>query len=91
VATLHRERSHRRILDSEGSVDIDERSESWRSEGWTGTTATGGAAYKTAAGYLEPYGDYGEIAITSAGKTIAIWGEGSSYAGPGGVWFNRQP
>ena len=32
------------ILDSEGSVDIDERSESWRSEGWTGTTATGGAA-----------------------------------------------
>ena len=48
-------------------------------------------SYKSAAGFLEPYGDYGEIAITSAGKTIAIWGEGSSYAGPGGVWFNRQP
>ena len=29
--------------------------------------ATGGAAYKTAAGYLEPYGDYGEIAITPGG------------------------
>jgi hypothetical protein len=53
--------------------------------------ATSGASYKSAAGFLEPYGDYGEIAITSAGKTIAIWGEGSSYAGPGGVWFNRQP
>src|SRR5262245_25261836 len=53
--------------------------------------ATSGAAYKTAAGFAETYGDYGEIAITSAGKTIAIWGEGSSYNGPGGVWFNRQP
>jgi hypothetical protein len=53
--------------------------------------ATGGASYKTAAGFLEPYGDYGEIAITSAGKTIAVWGEGTSYDGPGGVWYNRQP
>lgn len=34
------------ILDDEGSVDIDERAETWRSEGWSGTTAaTGGAAY----------------------------------------------
>ena len=53
--------------------------------------AGGGAAYKTVNGYLEIYGDYGEIAITNAGKTIAIWGEGLSYDGPGGVWFNRQP
>jgi hypothetical protein len=53
--------------------------------------ATGGAAYKTAAGYQEIYGDYGEMAITSAGKSIAIWGEGASYDGPGGVWYNRQP
>jgi len=52
--------------------------------------ATSGAAYITAAGYLEVYGDYGEIAITSAGKTIAVWGEGFSWTGPGGVWFNRQ-
>jgi len=52
--------------------------------------ATSGAAYKTAAGFLEVYGDYGEIAITSEGKTIAIWGEGISYTGPGGVWFNRE-
>jgi hypothetical protein len=52
--------------------------------------AGGGAAYKTAAGFGEVYGDYGEIAITNTGKTIAIWGEGASYAGPGGCWFNRQ-
>ena len=52
--------------------------------------ATGGAAYKTTAGFAEVYGDYGEMAITSAGKAIAIWGEGISYTGPGGVWFNRQ-
>lgn len=50
-----------------------------------------GAAYKTPAGFLEVYGDYGEIAITNTGKTIAIWGEGLSYTGPGGVWFNREP
>ena len=53
--------------------------------------ATGGAAYKTPAGFAEVYGDYGEVGITSAGKTIAIWGEGLSYTGPGGSWFNRQP
>ncbi|MFL5681407.1 MAG: sialidase family protein, partial [Chloroflexota bacterium] len=52
--------------------------------------ATAGAGYKSAAGFAEIYGDYGEIAITNAGKTIAIWGEGFSYSGPGGVWFNRQ-
>jgi hypothetical protein len=49
-----------------------------------------GAAYKTASGFLEIYGDYGEMAITNTGKTIAIWGEGFSYSGPGGVWINRQ-
>jgi BNR/Asp-box repeat len=53
--------------------------------------ASSGASYKSAAGFLEMYGDYGQLAITSAGKTIAIWGEGTSYTGPGGVWINRQP
>jgi hypothetical protein len=52
--------------------------------------AVSGADYKTANGFLEFYGDYGEIAITSAGKTIGTWGEGFSYTGPGGTWFNRQ-
>jgi hypothetical protein len=51
--------------------------------------ATSGAPYKTTAGFAEIYGDYGEIAITSAGKIIATWGEGASHTGPGGVWVNR--
>jgi hypothetical protein len=53
--------------------------------------ASSGAAYKTANGFAEVYGDYGELGITSTGKSIAAWGEGTSYDGPGGVWFNRQP
>lgn len=52
--------------------------------------ATSGTAYKNRKGFLEVYGDYGEMAITSGGKTVAVWGEGPSYLGPGGVWFNRQ-
>jgi Neuraminidase (sialidase) len=52
--------------------------------------ATGGAAYKTPQGFQEVYGDYGEIAITDTGKTFAVWGEGTSWSGPGGVWWNRQ-
>ena len=52
--------------------------------------ATSGRAYKTAAGFMEIYGDYGEMAITSRGHSIAAWGEGFSWIGPGGVWVNRQ-
>jgi hypothetical protein len=52
--------------------------------------ATSGAGYKSAAGYLEICGDYGEIAIASTRKTIALWGDGFSWTGPGGSWFNRQ-
>ncbi|HZB79609.1 MAG TPA: sialidase family protein [Actinomycetota bacterium] len=52
--------------------------------------AASGAAYKSAAGFQEFYGDYGEVAITSAGKTIGVWGEGFGWTGPGGAWFNRQ-
>lgn len=50
--------------------------------------AISGARYKNADGFLEFYGDYGEVAIMSNGKTIAAWGEGFSWAGPGGTWFN---
>jgi len=51
---------------------------------------TNGAAYKSAAGFGEVYGDYGEIGIASNGSAIAAWGEGPSYVGPGGTWINRQ-
>lgn len=52
--------------------------------------ARSGTAYKDPSGFLEVYGDYGEIAVTNRGRTVAVWGEGTSYFGPGGVWFNRQ-
>jgi hypothetical protein len=52
--------------------------------------ARGGAAYKRPKGFLEVYGDYGGIAVTSTGETVATWGEGASFAGPGGAWFARQ-
>jgi hypothetical protein len=50
--------------------------------------ATSGAAYKDVDGFLEFYGDYGEVAVLSDGRTFAAWGEGFSWAGPGGTWFN---
>jgi hypothetical protein len=52
--------------------------------------ASSGAGYKTPDGFLEIYGDYGEIDVTNEGKTIAVWGEGFSYTGPGGTWFALQ-
>jgi hypothetical protein len=39
-------------------------------------------------GFLEFYGDYGEVTVMSNGKTLATWGEGFSWLGPGGTWFN---
>jgi hypothetical protein len=51
--------------------------------------ATAGTAYVKRGGFLEPYGDYGELAIIEDGVTFAVWGEGLSYTGPGGTWFNR--
>jgi BNR repeat-like domain len=50
----------------------------------------GAAGYVYADGFGEVYGDYGEIAVTNTGKTVAVWGEGFSYTGPGGSWFNIQ-
>jgi len=52
--------------------------------------ATSGAGYKNKDGFLEVYGDYGEIAVTSEGNTFAAWGEGFSWIGPGGTWFALQ-
>jgi hypothetical protein len=52
-----------------------------------------GYAYKFPApadGFLQPYGDYFELDINAAGKTVAIWGEGNSYVGPGNVWYATE-
>ena len=48
-----------------------------------------GAPYKTAAGYVFPYGDYFGIAADSKGTNYVIWGEGFGRALGGGSWFTR--
>lgn len=50
-----------------------------------------GAPYKTDAGYFFPYGDYLEFTVDRNGKNHVIWGEGSSYDGPGGTWYTTGP
>jgi len=53
--------------------------------------ATSGASYKTASGFTSYYGDYDAIAITNAGKSVSVSGQGASFStGPGSIWFNRQ-
>lgn len=52
--------------------------------------ATSGRRYVHPGGFDADYGDYGEIDVTSTGQSFAIWGEGFSYAGPGGTWYNRE-
>lgn len=48
-----------------------------------------GAPYKNPNGYAFPYGDYFEIAVDASGTAHIVWGEGSSYTGPGGSWYTR--
>src|SRR4051812_1783808 len=62
----------------------------WSSPVKISDASAGAAGYIGADGFGEIYGDYGEIAVTNTGKTVAIWGEGFSYTGPGGSWFNIQ-
>ena len=53
--------------------------------------ATSGTPYKTANGFTSYYGDYDGIAITNAGKSVTVSGQGASFTtGPGSIWFNRQ-
>jgi hypothetical protein len=53
--------------------------------------ATSGTSYKTASGFTSYYGDYDGLAITNAGKSVSVSGQGASFStGPGSVWFNRQ-
>ena len=52
--------------------------------------APDGARHKHPAGFVADHGDHGGIAMLSDGRTIATWGEGWSYNGPGGSWVNRQ-
>jgi hypothetical protein len=63
---------------------------SWAAPVKISDAPAGAAGYVGADGFGEVYGDYGEIAVTNTGKTFAAWGEGFSYTGPGGTWFNLQ-
>jgi hypothetical protein len=45
--------------------------------------------YKSAAGYVFPYGDYFGLATNASGTNFLIWGEGTSRAGVGDCWFTR--
>ena len=49
-----------------------------------------GFGYKFRRGYLQPYGDYFELDINAEGATVAAWGEGFSWTGPGNVWFAAE-
>jgi hypothetical protein len=48
-----------------------------------------GAPYKSPNGYAFPYGDYFEIAVDLGGTAHILWGEGTSFNGPGGTWYTR--
>ncbi len=63
---------------------------SWSAPERLSDAPAGAAGYVHAKGFDEIYGDYGEIGITSRGKTVAVWGEGLSYDGPGGTWYDIQ-
>jgi hypothetical protein len=64
--------------------------QTWSSATKIDDAPAGATEYVNALGFDEIYGDYGEIAVTSRGKTLAAWGEGFSWTGPGGTWFNIQ-
>lgn len=49
------------ILDEEGSVNLDERAESWRSEGWGGYEASSYASSSTASAYGARAGVTGDL------------------------------
>ena len=53
-------------------------------------SADQGYPYQTPAGFAFPYGDYFELGITPEGRTVAAWGEGPGYGGPGNVFFAGQ-
>jgi hypothetical protein len=68
----------------------DNAGSTWSSPVKLSNAPAGTAGYINSRGFDEIYGDYGEIGITNTGRTIAVWGEGYSWNGPGRCWFARQ-
>jgi hypothetical protein len=52
--------------------------------------ARSGDSYKTASGFGFPYGDYDMVTLNSAGKTVAVMGEGDTSQINGDIWVNHQ-
>lgn len=77
-----------------GAWNVWERESSDGGITWSADTkvsdASSGAAYKTAAGFGMPYGDYDMVAINSSGKTVAAMGEGDSTQTNGDIWVNHK-
>jgi hypothetical protein len=77
-----------------GGWNVWERQSTNGGSTWTADSkasdATAGASYKTTAGFGFPYGDYDMVAINSAGKAVAIMGEGDSAQLHGDIWVNKQ-
>jgi hypothetical protein len=77
-----------------GAFNVWERQSADGGATWTAdakvSDATSGASYKTTAGFGTPYGDYDTVAINSAGKAVAVMGEGDTGQVHGDIWTNRQ-
>jgi hypothetical protein len=61
--------------------------------GATWSSETRLSSYVPGYGYIQPngfnfpFGDYFQMAIDSAGRTNACWGEGLNYDTPGSIWY----
>lgn len=88
-----------RLVYMDNRIGLKRWNEWYRSSGDGGATwtaderlsdATGGPGYVHGTGFDADYGDYQGVDILSDGRTLATWGEGFGYYGPGGTWINRQ-
>jgi hypothetical protein len=77
-----------------GAWNVWERQSADAGATWTAdalaSDAPSGAPYKMAAGFGLPYGDYDTVTINSAGKAVAIMGEGDASQVHGDIWVNSQ-
>jgi len=69
------------ILDDEGSVDIDQRADTWRSEGWTGSEYGSGGSTGAALGYGAGTGGSGSTTGSTGYGTTSSTGLGSTGVG----------
>jgi uncharacterized protein (TIGR02271 family) len=71
------------ILDDEGTIDLDDRADTWRSEGWTGSTLGGTSGSGTSGDMTS--GDMTSGGMTSGGTGLRSTGLGSTTSGGTGA------